>query len=66
MNEVHWSSNYYYFKNIIGTNLSDFFFHRIVRYKLTIASYKVRIERYKLTIASYKVRIERYKLTIAS
>ncbi len=31
---------------------SDFFFHRIVRYKLTIASYKVRIERYKLTIAS--------------
>ncbi len=42
-----------------------------MRYKLAIASYKVRIARYKLTIrtfflrfASYKVRIVRYKLAI--
>ncbi len=40
-------------KNFYCNFLSQDFFHGIVRYKLTIASYKVRIARLKVSITFF-------------
>ncbi len=66
----HWIKNIYIY--IIKSELRDInskfwlFFFRIVWYKLTIASCKVRIAIYKVRIARYKLTILRKKVRIAS